>query len=305
MCCSRVHLVVSSTRGLLSWLLGSLNVPAADTSCAVPTSCDNNASNISLYIMIYASLVSPYVAVHHPAASAASRDIRLSQSQSQSPLAAHAVACDNCEQETDGRFDIRPPCLSPPSDPPPVYARACPSISLSFMDPIPYNITIPSQTASIQYSPTRDGAIDAGWNVTYPSGLAPNAGTQQGVGADFHQTTHDGATLQLSFTGTAIYLYGQATSASFTVAIDGKGSDSTAVTIPQGGLLAAQTGLAYGSHTVTLTTHGTGLVAFQYAELTIGIGYPGCVTFFACARSLRRLTVCTQVQRTKPYCVRR
>lgn len=95
---------------------------------------------------------------------------------------------------------------------------------------------------------------------------------------DYHQTTYDGSTLRFSWTGIAIYLYGQAVAASFTIAVDGNASTSSGVTIPAGGELGMRNGLTYGSHTVVLTTHGTGLVAFQDAEVTIGVGYAGYVT---------------------------
>ena len=147
------------------------------------------------------------------------------------------------------------------------------------MDPLPYNVTISSQTASIVYSPARDGNTTAGWNVTYSDGTTPAYGSQQGIGTDYHQTTLDGSTMQLSWVGTAIYLYGQANNASFSIDVDGVTSTYSDVTIPQGGLLGVQTELAYSNHTAALTTHGSGLVAFQYAELTIGIGYPGWASY--------------------------
>ncbi|TCD60920.1 hypothetical protein EIP91_009293 [Steccherinum ochraceum] len=138
------------------------------------------------------------------------------------------------------------------------------------MDPLPYNVTISSQTASIVYAPNRDGDPTAGWNVTYSSGTSNTGfGVAQGVGTDSHWTTHDGASLQLSWVGTAIYLYGDASPASYSIDVDG----ASAPSIGQGGILGSKTGLDYGNHTVTLTTHGTDQVSFQYAEATIGVGY--------------------------------
>ena len=152
------------------------------------------------------------------------------------------------------------------------------------MDPLPYNITIPSQAGSILYAPTRDGNIEDGWNVTYTGGITNEVllGGRQGVGTDNHQTTLDGATIQLSWIGTAIYLYGQAGNASFSIDVDVNVTiASTMVTIPPGGLLGKHIDLPYGNHTATLTTIGSGFVAFQYAELTVGVGYPGYVIFNA------------------------
>ncbi|TCD68536.1 hypothetical protein EIP91_010461 [Steccherinum ochraceum] len=140
------------------------------------------------------------------------------------------------------------------------------------MDPLPYNVTISSQTASIVYAPNRDGDPTAGWNVTYSSGTSNTSvdhGVAQGVGTDSHWTVHDGASLQLSWVGTAAYLYGDATSASYSMDIDGQSVPS----VGQGGLLGSKTGLSYGNHTVTLITQGTDPVVFQYAEVTVGIGY--------------------------------
>ncbi|KAH8100285.1 hypothetical protein BXZ70DRAFT_180298 [Cristinia sonorae] len=144
------------------------------------------------------------------------------------------------------------------------------------MEPLPFNITLSSQTATISYLPTRDGDAALGWNVTYSQGNQ-NTGYSnlQGVGTDTHRTAHDGASLQFSWIGTAVYLYGNADNASYTLDVDGDRVSSSSVTIPEGGLLGSKTGLEYGNHTVTLTTHGTNQVAFQFAELTIGLGYLG------------------------------
>ncbi|TCD60918.1 hypothetical protein EIP91_009291 [Steccherinum ochraceum] len=138
------------------------------------------------------------------------------------------------------------------------------------MDPLPYNVTVSSQTASIVYAPKRDGDPTAGWNVTYSSGTSNTGfGVPQGVGTDSHWTTHDGASLQLSWVGTAVYLYGDASPASYSIDVDGTSVPS----IGQGGVLASKTGLDYGNHTVTLTTHGANQVRFQHAEVTVGLGY--------------------------------
>lgn len=144
------------------------------------------------------------------------------------------------------------------------------------MDPLPYNITISSQTASILYDPQRDGALTNGWNVTYSSGLKDTGfGFPQGVGTDSHMTERDSSSLELTWVGTAVYLYGQASSASYTVEVDGTSFTSSSVTVQPGGLLGSKTDLSYGNHTVKLTTHGSNAVAFQSAELTIGMGYNG------------------------------
>ncbi|KAL0574499.1 hypothetical protein V5O48_007474 [Marasmius crinis-equi] len=143
------------------------------------------------------------------------------------------------------------------------------------MDPLPYNITISSQTASILYSPTREGSIDAGWNSTYSSGSKDTGyGRPQGLGTDYHRTTRSGASLELRWVGTAVYLYGNATAGSYTITVDGQDVGASK-NVPQGGLLGRKTGLKYGDHTAKLTVLGKGEVAFQYARVTIGVGYTG------------------------------
>ncbi|TCD60919.1 hypothetical protein EIP91_009292 [Steccherinum ochraceum] len=125
-------------------------------------------------------------------------------------------------------------------------------------------------TASILYAPNRDGDPTVGWNVTYSSGtINTGYGVAQGVGTDSHWNTHDGASLQFSWVGSAVYLFGDASPASFSMAVDG----ATVTSVGHGGLLGSQTGLKYGNHTMTLITHGTKQVTFQHAEVTVGIGY--------------------------------
>jgi hypothetical protein len=143
------------------------------------------------------------------------------------------------------------------------------------MEPLPYNITLSSQTASIQYFPSRDGSTSAtGWNVSYTNGLKDTGhSTFQGVGVDYHQTTLPGAYMELSWVGTAVYLYGNASAGSYIVLVDGEdiGSNSNK------GVLASKSGLDYGNHNVRLTARGGSQVVFQYAQVTIGMGYPGYV----------------------------
>ncbi|KAF9262747.1 hypothetical protein L218DRAFT_380604 [Marasmius fiardii PR-910] len=144
-------------------------------------------------------------------------------------------------------------------------------------DPLPYNISISSQTASIIYIPARDTSIDAGWNSTYSAGAKDTGyGRDQGLGADSHRTSRSGASLEFSWVGTAVYLYGNAAAGSYGISVDnqdiGVASDEA---VPQGGLLGSKTGLQYGNHTVKLLARGLGEVGFQYAQATIGVGYSG------------------------------
>ncbi|KAL0575308.1 hypothetical protein V5O48_006659 [Marasmius crinis-equi] len=143
------------------------------------------------------------------------------------------------------------------------------------MDPLPYNVTISSQTASISYSPAREGAMNSAWNSTYSAGAKDTGyGRAQGLGTDYHRTTRSGASLEFRWTGTAVYLYGNATAGSYSISIDGQDIGTTN-DVPQGGLMGSKTGLKYGDHAVKLTVLGKGEVAFQYAQATIGVGYNG------------------------------
>lgn len=143
------------------------------------------------------------------------------------------------------------------------------------MDPLPYNITLLSQTASIAYLPSREGKPDVGWNSTYPSGSKDlGYGRPQGVGPDYHKSSFGGATLDFSFTGTAFYLYGSAVASdAYSISVDGTDiGNANSV-----GVLGTKEGLKYGEHDVRLKVLGKGEVAFNRAEVTIGVGYPGCV----------------------------
>ncbi|KAK1231230.1 hypothetical protein PQX77_005654 [Marasmius sp. AFHP31] len=141
------------------------------------------------------------------------------------------------------------------------------------MNPLPYNITLSSQTATISYFPSREGPIETGWNSSYPSAIARILGQTQGIGENYHRTTYPGASFEFEWVGTAVYLYGKAGVGSYRFSIDGKSIESSLNDVLLGDLLGCKTDLEYGSHTVVFTTLGKGEVAFQYAEVTIGVGY--------------------------------
>ncbi|KAK7464123.1 hypothetical protein VKT23_006287 [Stygiomarasmius scandens] len=146
------------------------------------------------------------------------------------------------------------------------------------MNPLPYNITLSSQTASFLYLPLRDGDLTKGWNTSYSGGVKDlGSGYPQGIGADTHRTSA-AATMELNWTGTAICLYGDAIPGSYIIFVDNVdiGASIQSVT----GLLGCKSNLEYGDHNVKLQVVGGHEVAFQYAELTIGVarvGYPGTV----------------------------
>jgi hypothetical protein len=141
----------------------------------------------------------------------------------------------------------------------------------------PYNITISSQCATIVYQPYREGLISGGWNVTYSGNDDSSYNLQTiGIGASSRRTTLAGATFQIDWVGTAIYLYGSAPSGSFSVSLDG-GNSVTGSPDTSQGLLNSLTGLQYGNHTVVLTVVGGNEVNFGGAVLTVGVGYQGRV----------------------------
>ncbi|EEB90109.1 hypothetical protein MPER_11730 [Moniliophthora perniciosa FA553] len=146
------------------------------------------------------------------------------------------------------------------------------------MDPLPYNITISSQSPAIQYSPPRttsDENIENGWNVTYAHGTIRIPFGPLGLsGGSFLQTTLSGAQLALDWVGTAAYIYGTATSSTaYTLWIDGTKTELP--DFPKGDLLGLVTELPYASHQLNLSLSESGTLAFHYATLTIGIGYQG------------------------------
>ncbi|KAK7459526.1 hypothetical protein VKT23_009509 [Stygiomarasmius scandens] len=135
------------------------------------------------------------------------------------------------------------------------------------MDPLPCNVTLSSQTATITYSPFRDTNVTAGWNVSYVNGIKGGIG----VGDDFHQTSLKGASMEFSWIGTAVYLYGEGSPGSYRVFVDNFDIEAT----PQIGVLGIKSDLDYGSHTVRLETVTNSQVIFRHAEVTIGVGFSG------------------------------
>ncbi|KAK1221446.1 hypothetical protein PQX77_015753, partial [Marasmius sp. AFHP31] len=97
---------------------------------------------------------------------------------------------------------------------------------------------------------------------------------RQGRGADFHRSTKAGASITFNWLGTAIYVYGNATKDSYRLSVDGQNVHET-FDVPEGGLLGSMTGMQYKEHTAMLEVVGGEGLAFQYVDLTIGLGYPG------------------------------
>ncbi|KAJ8085592.1 hypothetical protein PM082_004410 [Marasmius tenuissimus] len=143
------------------------------------------------------------------------------------------------------------------------------------MDLLPYNLTIPSQTASLFYYPPRgsDTKASDGWELAYSS-VDKGSYQRQGRGADFHNSTKAEAYINFNWLGTAIYVYGAGRKDSYRFFVDGQDVGQT-FDVQQGGLLGFMTGMQYKEHNATLKVVGGEGLAFQYADLTIGLGYPG------------------------------
>jgi len=85
-----------------------------------------------------------------------------------------------------------------------------------------------------------------------------------------HSTTFVGASAQLNWTGTAIYLYGEGSQNGYAIELDGNLTTQT----PVPGLLFTQSGLAYGQHQLILRVLG-GAISISSADITVGMGEMG------------------------------
>ena len=69
------------------------------------------------------------------------------------------------------------------------------------------------------------------------------------------------------------YLYGNASSSSYAISVDGQTSTSFTSDLPSGLLLGKGVGMAFGKHTLVLRiTQPSSLVSFSQAILTVGVG---------------------------------
>ena len=87
-----------------------------------------------------------------------------------------------------------------------------------------------------------------------------------------HSTTFVGATAQLNWIGTAIYLYGEGSLSGYTIDIDGTTTTPASNTA---GLLFSQSGLTYGSHSLVLKVVLSGVIQISRATITVGMGEVG------------------------------
>ncbi|PCH36027.1 hypothetical protein WOLCODRAFT_81251 [Wolfiporia cocos MD-104 SS10] len=141
----------------------------------------------------------------------------------------------------------------------------------------PYNFSFTDQYAMLRYFPSRDGAPNETWNVSYSessqSSWAPTEKSRWGNGTSAHSTTRVNGAVTISWLGTAIWLYGKGEINDYGVQIDngplmfGRGSNSE-------GLLFSQTDLNYTWHSAILSLiHGE--LVFTGGTITTGMGQEG------------------------------
>jgi len=163
-------------------------------------------------------------------------------------------------------------------------------MSLTFQ---PYNLTLPSFSPVFTYLPYRDGGASLGWNSSYSdyslvdalnNQAAVGGGYFRGVGTAYRTTSYSGASVNLNFTGTAIYLC-FSTEGPSTFTVDGQqlpttvnqGDAACAVYGSYATGIAVAANLSLGMHTATLEGSGgsTGGMNFYGAVVTMEAGQPG------------------------------
>ncbi|KAK0461922.1 uncharacterized protein EV420DRAFT_1640223 [Desarmillaria tabescens] len=119
------------------------------------------------------------------------------------------------------------------------------------------NLTVLDQSPTFIYSPYREGDLNI---------ILETSGTS------LHSTTLQGASLQISFMGTAIYLAGSGTAGGYSTTLDGGDAvDGN----PANGYLVSHDGLDYEAHTLVLNTTSTSQLNVTSALMTVGIGDEG------------------------------
>ncbi|KAL6304916.1 hypothetical protein BKA93DRAFT_848112 [Sparassis latifolia] len=118
-----------------------------------------------------------------------------------------------------------------------------------------WNYTIDDSSSYLTYTPHGDGGIGdwthTGWQPWYSeSGGWNTAGGNYATGTSLHITSFPGASVELQFYGTSIYVFGTSNS-SYNVALDS--SISSNLTPLSGDLLFMQEGLSRGTHFLNLT----------------------------------------------------
>jgi hypothetical protein len=123
-----------------------------------------------------------------------------------------------------------------------------------------YFAKLDAKAGNLRFSPSRNGAIDQGWNYT-----------AQGInGAATRRTTLPGAKVEIDFVGTSIQFFGQASPNSYRISVNGSSPVSGQ---PQGDLLGGIEGLDIGNHTVSLeVTNGASEIGITRVEVYLALG---------------------------------
>ncbi|KAG7096724.1 hypothetical protein E1B28_004137 [Marasmius oreades] len=140
-----------------------------------------------------------------------------------------------------------------------------------------YNFSIPDSSPTFSYSPNREGEdVKSGWKSFYSN--SPDStydSTHQSPnnpsGTSSHSTSMQGASFEISFMGTAVYIYGSATPGAYTTRLDEKEAGGQ----PSNGLLASYSGLAYKQHTFSLNVTQAQNLTIMSGTFTVGVGDKG------------------------------
>ncbi|KAF9809123.1 hypothetical protein IEO21_07558 [Rhodonia placenta] len=126
----------------------------------------------------------------------------------------------------------------------------------------PYNITIADCEPLFQYSPSRDGPSNSSWNVPLYSGAIQH-----------YTASSPGASVQLIWTGTAVWIYGIGNTSDYEVRSDSDPTPTRVLKSADDTILYSQGGLLYGKHRVNIDVTG-GSVTIISATTTVGMGDP-------------------------------
>ncbi|PBL02768.1 hypothetical protein ARMGADRAFT_1159262 [Armillaria gallica] len=145
------------------------------------------------------------------------------------------------------------------------------------MAPNLFNLTVPDQSPTFIYSPYREGDLNSSWKVYYSNSPdssydSSHNSSNLASGQSLHSTTLQGASLEISFMGTAIYLNGSGTAGAYSTTLDGGDAVNGS---PADAYLVSHDGLDYEAHTLVLNTTSTSQLNVTSATVTVGIGNEG------------------------------
>lgn len=136
------------------------------------------------------------------------------------------------------------------------------SESYSRMALAAYNVTIPVQSPMFHFAPYRDEDVSGVWDAWCP----PRAHHDNGK----HTKPRVSTTASISWTGTAVYLLGQALPYLYSTSLDG--ADIThGYRNAEEDLLASYDGLTYGDHTLQVSVVNAQEVHVAAVIITVGI----------------------------------